>query len=122
MPDGTVNKCKDCTKKRVKAYAASERGKEVDRKRQQKPARKEWMGKHSVLMREKHKGKRSCRVKFWTEYKKGTIKKTPCIECGTEALVEAHHSDYNKPYDVMWLCSLHHKEWHRNNKAIQPWT
>lgn len=50
---------------------------------------------------------------------KGQIQKSPCQVCGKEE-VEAHHSDYNKPLDVMWLCKSCHVEWHRNNKAIEP--
>lgn len=27
--------------------------------------------------------------------------------------VEAHHEDYSKPLDVLWLCPRHHAELHR---------
>ena len=27
--------------------------------------------------------------------------------------LEAHHSDYRKPLDVLWLCKVHHTAWHR---------
>jgi hypothetical protein len=36
----------------------------------------------------------------------------PCLECG-EAKTEAHHADYDRPLDVVWLCEPHHKETHR---------
>lgn len=40
------------------------------------------------------------------------IARQPCERCGAEK-VHAHHDDYSKPLDVMWLCPKHHKERHR---------
>lgn len=42
--------------------------------------------------------------------KKGTLKKEACI-CG-ETKVQAHHGDYKRPLDVIWLCHKHHSEVH----------
>lgn len=44
----------------------------------------------------------------------GVIKKTPCQKCGS-LNVEAHHTDYSKPLEVMWLCRKHHFFLHRKN-------
>lgn len=42
---------------------------------------------------------------------KGIIKRLPCEECGFEP-AHAHHEDYSKPLDVIWLCPEHHKQIH----------
>jgi hypothetical protein len=44
--------------------------------------------------------------------RKGILVQEPCVECGAEK-TDAHHCDYNKPLEVIWLCRLHHKRWHR---------
>ena len=40
----------------------------------------------------------------------GKLVKLPCQVCGGDS--EAHHPDYSKPLDVVWLCASHHKEIH----------
>lgn len=41
----------------------------------------------------------------------GLLEKKPCAICGC-AGAEAHHEDYDKPLDVIWLCRSHHLEAH----------
>lgn len=47
----------------------------------------------------------------------GKIVSMPCLVCGEHA--EAHHPDYSRPLDVVWLCDTHHKEVHALAKSLQ---
>lgn len=49
--------------------------------------------------------------------RKGAIARQPCEVCGCENS-QAHHYDYNKPLDVLWLCQKHHSEWHEHKTPI----
>lgn len=53
------------------------------------------------------------------EVRAGRIMRQPCIHCGEKA--RAHHDDYAKPLDVIWLCPAHHGERHRLlNRGLLP--
>ena len=46
-----------------------------------------------------------------TAIKKGVIERDTCIVCNSAA--HAHHPDYSKPLDIIWLCAKHHRDEHR---------
>lgn len=48
--------------------------------------------------------------------KRGLLVRGVCEVCGSSEKVEAHHSDYTKPFDITWLCKKHHSEHHLNEK------
>jgi len=128
MGDGYLNKCKECTKKdvknvrknrfdyyknydkqrnslphRVKArrdYAQTERGKEVTRKSHEKYYKK---------CPEKH----IARIILNNAVRDGKIMKPLTCKCGNTGRIEAHHEDYNKPLDVVWLCVPCHRSLHK---------
>ena len=37
--------------------------------------------------------------------KKGIIQKQPCVVCGKHDVI-AHHEDYSRPNDVIWICEV----------------
>lgn len=57
--------------------------------------------------------KLSCRCKLNYAINCKKIIRQPCKIC-EELKVEAHHEDYNKPYEVEWLCIKHHRKLHSN--------
>jgi len=46
--------------------------------------------------------------------RKGILEPKPCVVCG-KLPVEAHHDNYLKRLQVIWLCREHHGELHRKN-------
>jgi hypothetical protein len=44
--------------------------------------------------------------------KMGRLQRTGCAVCGA-GNAHAHHHDYTKPLDVIWLCKTHHADEHR---------
>jgi diphthamide biosynthesis methyltransferase len=69
--------------------------------------------KHSLLESEARK-KANARSYAHVYVKRGIIEKKGCIICGD--LAEAHHEDYDKPLEIIWLCRKHHLEHHKINK------
>ena len=65
--------------------------------------------KHSELS-ELQKLKANCRAYLNTYLRRGKLEKSPC-KCGN-INVEAHHEDYSKPLEVIWLCRECHLEHH----------
>lgn len=46
----------------------------------------------------------------------GKLTQLPCSVCGDED-THAHHEDYSRRLDVVWLCTFHHGERHREINA-----
>ena len=40
------------------------------------------------------------------------LERKPCEICYSLPVI-AHHKDYSKPLDVVFLCIAHHRAWHR---------
>jgi len=51
----------------------------------------------------------------------GRLPKQPCKVCG-EVKTQAHHEDYSKPLEVVWLCAACHKKRHQELLGNpEPW-
>lgn len=49
--------------------------------------------------------------------KRGALVRGCCVRCGAEK-AQAHHDDYSKPLEVMWLCRARHVERHTELKSL----
>lgn len=131
MADGHLNKCKYCVKSRVNRHREFnvELAREYDRQRADLPhrvaARKEYQrtsqykASRPLLNKrynERHPEKHRARTAVSNALKLGQLIRQPCQICG-DSKSEAHHEDYSKPLDVIWLCNEHHKARHREINA-----
>lgn len=93
--------CRDCNRKRASAYYKTPTG----QKNIYKANKKQWSSEEGRV-------KHNARVLLHYYIRKGTIVKPDCCsECGgTQPRIEAHHEDYSKPLEVIWLCSPCHSE------------
>lgn len=47
------------------------------------------------------------------------LKPNACSNCGKKCVPEAHHRDYSKPLEVIWLCRQCHFDFHGRNWATR---
>lgn len=62
------------------------------------------------------KAKAVCRAILRVYVRRGKVVRSPCARCGNPR-VEAHHKDYSRPLDVVWLCRECHLKEHRSVKT-----
>ena len=113
MADGHLNKCKVCTRLDASTRRFGSKREEVlayDRARANEPQRKQKHLERSRVYSMINKKKRSAQGKLYRAVKTGIVKQMPCLVCGDKS--EAHHPDYDRPLEVVWLCSAHHKQAH----------
>lgn len=66
----------------------------------------------AAAARAEHRRRDNCRNKTRYYVRQGILKRQPCRVCGSEK-VQAHHTDYDQPMLVDWLCHKHHCDEHR---------
>lgn len=111
--DGLQDKCRRCFSKYNKARYAANREKfkaDVAAYRESNP---EACLKTRLATCEKNPTRTNANRAVEAALKAGAIKNPGvCYGCGCEAgehRIEAHHHDYSKPLDVVWLCTPCHR-------------
>lgn len=112
MADGRLGKCKECAKADVIRHRQEnwERVRAYDRLRASQPHRVATRARVVGGYVEKYPGRIKANNAVNNAVRDGRLKRQPCWVCGEKAV--AHHPDYDRPLDVVWLCQPHHKQAH----------
>lgn len=112
MGDGHLNKCIECAKADVRKSRIDRQDyyRSYDKMRASQPHRRALAKRVQDEWREKHPQRRAANVLLGNAVRSGTVQRQPCWVCGSKAV--AHHPDYDRPLDVVWLCQPHHKQAH----------
>jgi hypothetical protein len=121
MGDGHLNKCKDCTKNDANSHRKNnlERIREYDRKRGKLANRIKLNTENTRAWRKEDSRRQKAHNAVSRAIKNGRLLKLSCKRCGNEKSL-AHHEDYDKPLQIIWLCQPCHKKRHNEiNEMIK---
>lgn len=113
-PGALARRCKQCARAATMESRAKKRGEILERQRLQqrevspevRAIRNARRAEYRKLAPERISASQALNVAV----RAGKILPLPCFVCGEKA--EAHHPDYSRPLDVVWLCPSHHREAH----------
>lgn len=116
MSDGHLNKCKECAKADVSRYRSAHPDHELSTR---------------LKTCEKNPTHKNAHMAVDAALRSGVISKPErCQGCGrngSESRLGAHHYDYTRPLDVIWLCQVCHKRvdevraFVETGKSIDDW-
>ena len=89
----------------------------IDNKDRRAKQKKIWYEENKEHVREYERNNwdntkkaRSARHKAARAVINGTLTPLPCVICGE--IADKHHHDYDKPLEVLWICTAHHAVLH----------
>ncbi len=124
MADGHLGKCKDCAKTDVRENhrARFEYYQEYEAVRAKTPKRKLLNKRITDEDRANWPERYKARYTLTNAIRDGRIEKPcTCSRCREEfplRRIHAHHTDYSKPLDVLWLCVRCHKLEHLEHPLV----
>jgi len=108
MADGHLSKCKEC----CKAASKSNRDSKLDYYRAYDRERGNRQGvDYTRKYRADNPEKYKAHTLVNNAVRDGKLTRLPCERCSNPDS-HAHHEDYNKPLEVIWLCAACHKQHH----------
>ncbi len=97
--------CKNCWYAQCKKYNSTEEGK-ISQNKKNKNRRQKYPERQKAI------------DAVHNALKSKKLVKQPCDIC-RDTKVHGHHEDYSKPLQVIWLCSIHHRQRHEVLKCCE---
>ncbi len=105
--------CKACWGDRVKMRRLTDpKVREYDRERAKTPARVKRAQSITQKWRKENPDAYRAQNAVNNALRDGKLSRKPCEICAATNGVHAHHKDYAKPLDVVWLCARCHHRMH----------
>ncbi len=130
---GFMSACKECVKAAARAHRLKniDRVRAYDRKRGQLSHRKKAVAErykrlyrkshaiHSKKYRSRYPERRKAHILVGNAIRDGRLIPKNCEYCGHDTNIHAHHEDYSKPLEVIWLCQRCHGRRHREINELK---
>lgn len=116
-------KCKENRQSDIRSYRQKQRercrtlkGKETAQKAYKKAFASGELTQRTKEWRKQNPEKYQAHLAVKKSLRHGVLKKKECAICGDKA--QAHHEDYSKPLEVIWLCQTHHSNLHAEKRNV----
>jgi hypothetical protein len=118
MKDGLRSWCRECDRTYALEWRRQNRERYLKSGRAWKAANQDRQLEYKRRHRALNHQKEYARGKVAAEVKAGRLVPLPCTRCSATP-TEAHHPDYSKPLDVIWLCRPCHLQEHGASCAAE---
>lgn len=125
---GRTSRCRECIRADVRANQAQvnesaklwrERNPDYLRNYRKAPEVRKKVAEQGAQQRKNNPDKARARDIIGNEIRRGRLVPQPCQFCG-KTKTQAHHPDYSKPLEVVWVCSrCHYEQFHKRTAAAQ---
>lgn len=113
--DGLYGRCKQCSRIVSRQSYQIHRDRKTRHQSEYYQKNKEVVDAKRMIRLKNDRSKHYAHRAVYLAVKSGVLQKGICSICGDKDTV-AHHEDYNKRLEVIWLCPTHHMRLHSERR------
>lgn len=118
MVNPIPSECKECSNQRRRRnyYSDPDKSRLKSREKYYRYKMTADYKNNQVIRQRKVRREKPAQYSAWNKVRRavrlGRIIRGACAKCGWIGKTQAHHEDYSKPLDVVWLCPPCHRKHH----------